>query len=189
MFHLMKGKTTMIYFNYTNVLNRNLKSQFGIDMTDSDYSVRIDVYYVDQDDVTGNIAMVTSGTISISPFDKTNSAMCKKVDSLSCSTFRYYIFDSECGDDNSKTALCIILDIDRNEEIDDWKELIDPDLDYWHGWRSDMCNASRYTIDENGTTRIKSKSEMRLSQLESLYLQKREISTCKEKDEQETNEE
>ena len=55
----------MIYFNYTNILNRNLKSQFGIDMTDSDYSVRIDVYYVDQDDVTGNIAMVTSGTISI----------------------------------------------------------------------------------------------------------------------------
>ena len=52
-----------------------------------------------------------------------------------------------------------------------------------------MCNASRYTIDENGTTRIKSKSEMQLSQLESLYLQKREISTCKEKDEQETNEE
>lgn len=78
MFHLMKGKTTMIYFNYTNILNRNLKSQFGIDMTDSDYSVRIDVYYVDQDDVTGNIAMVTSGTISISPFDKTNSTMCKK---------------------------------------------------------------------------------------------------------------
>ena len=73
----------MIYFNYTNILNRNLKSQFGIDMTDSDYSVRIDVYYVDQDDVTGNIAMVTSGTISISPFDKTNSAMCKEVDSLS----------------------------------------------------------------------------------------------------------
>ena len=174
----------MIYFNYTNILNRNLKSQFGIDMTDSDYSVRIDVYYVDQDDVTGNIAMVTSGTISISPFDKTNSAMCKKVDSLSCSTFRYYIFDSECGDDNSKTALCIILDIDRNEEIDDWKELIDPDLDYWHGWRSDMCNASRYTIDENGTTRIKSKSETGSILIISVHK-----NACKEKDEQETNEE
>lgn len=119
----------MLQFAYEKLLAKTLKETFGIDAYDTENLIQFFVDDVCEDDITGNTADVLIGTITIYPFSLNGQAHFNNH-----SMYRFFIFD---GGDEPNEALCKILPI--NDEREDWHEVIDPDKDYWHGFRYKAC--------------------------------------------------